>query len=496
MTIFSYNNLKLFYMKSKTKTQKKFDNDLCDDKMTFQDCELAILRNAVDKAEENTSTKLASSELVKEMIRLLEQFLIRKKCVCYGGTAINNILHKHAQFYDREIEIPDYDFYTPNALEDAKELADIYHKNGFYYTEAKSGIHYGTFKVYVNFIPIADITYLHPTIFNSMSKEAIQVAGILYAPANFLRMNMYLELSRPLGDVSRWEKVLKRLNLLDEHWPLKTYNCDKVDFQRPLDSYENDSEKLYLTIRDILANQGVMFLGGYATRLFAKDNKSNASIIKKIPDFEVLSDDAETVSTIIIERLKDLGYKNAKITKYEAVDEVIPTHYQIHIKNETLCFIYETIACHSYNEVTFNSMKIKIATIETMMTFYIAFYYSDRPYHDKQRILCMAEYLFNVIRENRLKQKGLLKRFSLDCYGKQHTIEEIREEKIKKFNELKGNRKSKEFDRWFLKYTLHESKGLENSLDKNKPKRKKTSKKQKTRKQKPNVLKKIGNLFK
>ena len=68
----------------------------------------------------------------------------------------------------------------------------------------------------------------------------------------------------------------------------------------------------------------------------------------------------------------------------------------------------------------------------------------------------MAEYLFNVIRENRLKQKGLLKRFSLDCYGSQKSIEEIREEKIKKFNELKGNRKSKEFDRWFLKYTLHE----------------------------------------
>ena len=121
---------------------------------------------------------MASSELVRSMISLLEDFLRRKKCVCYGGTAINNILPKHAQFYDREIEIPDYDFYTPNALEDAKELADLYHKNGFYYTEAKSGIHYGTFKVYVNFIAIADITYLHPNIFNSMSKEAIQVNGI------------------------------------------------------------------------------------------------------------------------------------------------------------------------------------------------------------------------------------------------------------------------------------------------------------------------------
>jgi len=381
-------------------------------------------------------------------------------------------------------------------LEDAKELADLYHKNGFYYTEAKSGIHYGTFKVYVNFIAIADITYLHPNIFNSMSKEAIQVNGILYAPANFLRMNMYLELSRPLGDVSRWEKVLKRLNLLDEHWPLKTYNCHNIQFQRPLDSYQNDSEKLYFILRDILANQGVLFLGGYATRLFAKNNDSKDSIVKKIPDFDVLSDDAETVCTIITERLKEIGYKNVQITKYEAVDEVIPTHYQIHIKNETLCFVYETIACHSYNEITIDSTKIKIATIETMMTFYIAFYYSDRPYHDKQRILCMAQFLFNVIRENRLNQKGLLKRFSLDCYGRQKTIEEIREEKIKKFNELKGNRKSKEFDRWFLKYTLHESKGLEKSLDKNKPKRKKQSKKQKTRKQKSNVLKKLENLFK
>ena len=62
----------------------------------------------------------------------------------------------------------------------------------------------------------------------------------------------------------------------------------------------------------------------------------------------------------------------------------------------------------------------------------------------------MAQFLFFnvIIRENRLNQKGLLKRFSLDCYllydGTQKTIEE---EKIKKLYELKGNRKFKEFDR-------------------------------------------------
>ena len=34
--------------KRKTKTNKKFNTDLCDNKMTFQECEVAILRHAID----------------------------------------------------------------------------------------------------------------------------------------------------------------------------------------------------------------------------------------------------------------------------------------------------------------------------------------------------------------------------------------------------------------------------------------------------------------
>ena len=43
---------------------------------------------------------------------------------------------------------------------------------------------------------------------------------------------MYLELSRPNGDVSRWEKVLKRLTLLNKHYPLRGKNCSEEDIQR------------------------------------------------------------------------------------------------------------------------------------------------------------------------------------------------------------------------------------------------------------------------
>jgi hypothetical protein len=124
------------------------------------------------------------------MIKIVEDFIIRKKLICYGGTAINNILPERDQFYNKEGEIPDYDFFSSNALDDAKELADIYHKAGFKSIEAKS-VHFGTFKVFVNYIPIADITSVGPEIYKTLLDDAVSIAGIHYCPPDYLRMNMF-----------------------------------------------------------------------------------------------------------------------------------------------------------------------------------------------------------------------------------------------------------------------------------------------------------------
>jgi hypothetical protein len=68
----------------------------------------------------------------------------------------------------------------------------------------------------------------------------------------------------------------------------------------------------------------------------------------------------------------------------------------------------------------------------------------------------MAQYLFDVQQKNRLEQKGLLRRFSINCYGQQHSLEEMREEKAQKYKELKNQRNSKEFESWFLRYVPFE----------------------------------------
>ena len=45
-----------------------------------------------------------------------------------------------------------------------------------------------------------------------------------------------------------------------------------------------------------------------------------------------------------------------------------------------------------------------------------------------------------------------MKRFSINCYGKQATMKEIRLNKSKKFIELKNKRFTKKWDKYFLRY--------------------------------------------
>jgi hypothetical protein len=466
------------------KIYKKFKSELCDDNMTFHDCELEILRHAIDESEKQRGEKIVNSDDVKKMLKIVEDFIIHKKLVCYGGTAINNILPKFAQFYNRDLEIPDYDFYSPNALSDAKELADIYYNAGYTDVEAKAGVHMGTFKVFVNYIPIADITSLNKVLFDSISKDSIQIAGIHYAPPDFLRMAMYLELSRPDGDVSRWEKVFKRLALLNKHYPIKTKaNCVAIDFQRKYSSAKDDSEKLYISARDSLIDQDVVFFGGYATSLYSKYMlPEQKHIVRKIPDFDVLSEEPEKCATILKESLERSGFKKIKIINHEPIGEIIPSHIEVKVDGETISYIYKPIACHSYNQITIENKNIKVATIDTILAFYLAFLYVSDKYYNKNRLLCMAKFLFEVEDKNRLAQNGLLKRFSLNCIGKQSTLEDMRSEKAAKFVELANSKGSKEYEMWFLRYIPSEI--HKNKLEKNndEPNVKNIRKKNKTRK--------------
>jgi hypothetical protein len=156
----------------------------------------------------------------------------------------------------------------------------------------------------------------------------------------------------------------------------------------------------------------------------------------------------ETVKKVI-QTLKKAGY-NATSKEHPAVGELVSTHYSISVDDEYIAFVYEPTACHSYNVIQDGGKDLKIGTIDTLLSYYLAFMYADRDYFDENRLLCLSSVLFKVQQENRLAQKGVLKRFVLQCYGKQQTLADMREENNRLHSELK--RGSKEFEERFLKY--------------------------------------------
>jgi hypothetical protein len=429
----------------------KDDKNVCN-KMNYNDCELAILRMQVDKAQEKMSRRVVNSPEIKEMFQMVEQFIKKKNLVCYGGISINALLPSEAKIYNEDIDLPDYDMFSPNAIDDAKELADLFYKNGYQEVEARSGQHFGTSKVFVNFIGVADITGINKELFNAIKKKSVRVNGILYTDPNFLRMSMYLELSRPSGDTSRWEKVLKRLTLINKYFPLKNIKCDEIDYQRKMVDNKN-ADKIFEIVKDTFIHEDCVFFGGYAISEYSQYMPDSLrKKVEKYADFDVLARDPKITAEIVKERLSQEGIKNVKIIRRDSIGEIIPLHYEIMVGKDTIAFIYKPEACHSYNVVMLHGKKIKIATIDTMLSFYFAFLYANKSYYDHERILCMAKFLFDIQQKNRLEQKGLLKRFSIICYGHQESVEEMRADKAKKFKELKEKRGTREYEEWFLSY--------------------------------------------
>jgi hypothetical protein len=216
--------------------------------------------------------------------------------------------------------------------------------------------------------------------------------------------------------------------------------------------------------------------------------------LQKIPDFDVLSEEPMLTAQIVKERLEDIDIKNVKIIKRPGVGEIIAPHYEISVGNDTIAFIYEPLACHSYNIIKEGGYDVKVATIDTMLSFWLAFLYSNRPYYDKDRILCMANYLFEVQEKNRLAQKGLLKRFSINCMGHLETVEEMRAEKAEKFTELKGKKNDPEYEEWFLRYRPLDTNNEDDNNSKTEKPKKTRSNKGMKRKNKTKTKRKKGLL--
>ena len=377
------------------------------------------------------------------MFQIIKQFINENGLVCYGGIAINAILPKDKQFYDESIDIPDYDFFSPNALEHAKQLAKIFAFNHYENVEAKSAVSIGTYKVFVNFIPVADITQLDEEVFLKIQKNATLINNIYYAPTTYLRMSLYQELSRPYGDISRWEKIYNRLTLLNETKPFHY----EINLTQNKIVYNDENYNIYKQLTKMCQKNEFILFGDYGLsfyKMFFPKKYMKQINENKIKQIYILLPDINEL-LIKLNKIK-LKYK---IIKYEKEYKFLSHFYEIQINEHSFMYVFQTNSCQSYNKIKYNNKFYNIATIDTILSIYYALEYIDVSTLHIPTLLSYC-YLLEQIHSN--NKTNVLRRFHLPCIGTQTTIEDIRKDKDIKYKLYRKKKTSKEYQKYFLKY--------------------------------------------
>jgi len=407
--------------------------------------QLARMQNAASKAQRVIDYTVAHDESIVRAIDIVESFLRKKHRLCYGGQAINAHLPNRHRFYDPEYTIPDYDFFTPNQDEDIRQLSIALRKAGFEEVSAREGMHEGTIKIYVNYIPVADITAIDNRLYKLLSEREYRENGISYLDANTLRMLMYLELSRPRGEVTRWEKVYERLLLLNEFVPVSPRGC-----KSRVRKYQLHSDEV-AAILHYCVEEGRIFAGadllGFYNASFTGKKRAKWLVHSKRPIYMYTPDMERDVAHFKYElRHMRRNGESIRINRVSAMGgDLIPNMVIMTRGDYPILVLIEQTACHAYYTVPLkHGSSLRIATLDTLITLYFALGLLKYRFIDLGALECLAQELVELSYRARNSPDTFPFEFiSLECSGHQKRLASLIREKVQRITTAKKERLQK-----------------------------------------------------
>ena len=394
---------------------------------------LEKLDKTIDDAKDIRDSIQAGDPEIRLALQIVESFLRKRHLICYGGMAINNHLPKEKQFYNLKRTIPDYDFFSPNYERDVKDLVELLEAANFESVSPRLSVHEGTTSIYVNFVSIADITHMPLWKFNILKKRAIQVDGIYYVDADFLRLGMYLELSRPRGEVERWDKVYKRLHILNNFVPPKMDKKTKMKANK-------------IVNRDILldycVSHSLIYCGSDLADVYADPSANPSDIIEKskVPILGYVND-VEYHCKILQKKLIALNPEsNVKMEVWKKLVDLVPQMAGIRVDGVLTCLLVDQEFCYSYNIVSLSDgAQLRIGTLDTIIALYYSLEYVnniDGLVSDSILNFARGLVITSIKTRDSLKQ-GKYPLFSLTCAGHQPSYISLLKGKIKRIRSMK-----------------------------------------------------------
>jgi hypothetical protein len=397
---------------------------------------------AIDQAADKRDEQLAENTDLRRALTIVETFLRRKGRVCYGGMAINAHLPANLKFYDFSKTLPDYDFFSPEPEKDAEELKRMMEQSRFDSVSVRFGMHKGTYKVFVNYHSVADITDMPLWIYKRVSGRAIVEDGIKYCDEDFLRMNMYLELSRPLGEVERWDKVYRRLLMLNIAKPIQINSCTESQARTVV------SPGVSAALIDYAIENKLTYYGAELKRIYegGKKKPSGAFLKSSKMPMVVMAENAgfhaPILRQVIYEETKN---SSLKIVHWAAQGDRIPELYGIRMNGRIVCLLINQENCNAINYVSIPpKQELRIASLDAAIYMWYTLAMVNGLFGiAPDSSFCFAKQLVAVSMKTRDKgSPGPFPLFPIKCKGHQPTKESLLKAKAERIRAAKTRKGS------------------------------------------------------
>ena len=393
----------------------------------MKDDRINKLLEYVDELHEQTEEVIGIEKQRKftHILSLIEKFLVDKKIVLYGGTAMNMYLPKKHKFY-KNYELPDYDGFCVNPEKLALELVHLLKKHSYEYITIRHALHDGTYKVTWEFNDIADFSKIRYNDYKLIVKNSSTINSLKVANINLIKCNAYFELCLPKSAMFRLSKVFKRIIILENNVSLKT-------IQYRSDYWICNKNKIVNMILDqifsYVVENNFVFSGMKALLFYMNENIfEHKNLHNNTRYIQFWSDDVnESISDI----RSILNEYNIKYKIYDSKsNSFIPDKKNIDViidkKKIRLVSILDTKSnCFSYKTIKMNKKNIKICTVPFILYLFYYYIYIHNNTSSLLSIKCTS-----LIQK--LIKKINNEDFVSECYGHHKSTSAIKKSRAKK----------------------------------------------------------------
>lgn len=378
-------------------------------------------------------------------------FIKEKKRKVYGGFAQNKavITKEPKDTFYKETAIPDIDYYSPEPLQDVKELSDRLFKAGFKDVEGAQGQHSETYKIFVNGANVSDISYVPKNVYNKIPFHVID--GIHYVHPSFIYLDLYRIATEPYFSSRIWKKVFPRLYKLQKHYPFnKATSPLNSAYDVPKDKQDKVKEINKIILNEIKTKETIFAIGQYAYNCFLEESgilkdKSFKNKYKQIqtPFMQLVSTnyipDTVDLVNLIKSKVSNITYKEfyplwqftgySTIVYYDDFPVLHITHYGDRCTPIRKC---DGIQIGSFDYVFYMNLvsllRVRINEVEEKIH-----------YHNimTSHLIEIRDYYFKKTKKN-LLDDTLFQSFIAECIGKGYDpVREARDQKMKKIKQGK-----------------------------------------------------------